>query len=192
MMNYIWFFMIILSYAYSFFAGTTEAVTAGIFSGAEKATETIISLSGMMCLWTGLLEVAEQAGITKKIEHILSPVTKILFPSLPYESEAKSAIVMSMTANLLGLSNAATPLGLAAMDKLKARSITPDTATDDMCMFVVINTAAVTLIPTTLLTLRSSSGSAAPFEIMLPVWICSILSVTGGIVAAKFFARRCP
>lgn len=192
MMNYIWVFMIIFSYIYSFFAGTTEAVTASVFSGAEKATQMVISLLGMMCLWTGLLEVAEQAGITKKIERLLSPVTRILFPTLPDGSEAKSAIVMSMTANLLGLSNAATPLGLAAMNKLEKRSLTPGIATDDMCMFVVINTASITLIPTTLLTLRTAAGSAAPFEIMVPVWICSVLSVASGIIAAKIFARRCP
>ena len=191
-MNYIWVFMIIFSYIYSFFAGTTEAVTASVFSGAEKATQMVLSLLGMMCLWTGLLEVAEQAGITKKIERLLSPVTRILFPALPDGAEAKSAIVMSMTANLLGLSNAATPLGLAAMNKLEKRSLTPGIATDDMCMFVVINTASITLIPTTLLTLRTAAGSAAPFEIMVPVWICSILSVASGIIAAKIFARRCP
>ena len=192
MMNYIWVFMIVFSYIYSFFAGTTEAVTASVFSGASKATEMVISLLGMMCLWTGLLEVAEQAGITKKIERLLSPITKILFPSLPDGSEAKSAIVMSMTANVLGLSNAATPLGLAAMNKLNKQSLTPGIATDDMCMFVVINTASITLIPTTLLTLRTAADSAAPFEIMVPVWICSLLSVASGIIAAKIFARRCP
>ena len=190
MMNYIWVFIIIFSYIYSFFAGTTEMVTASVFSGAEKATQMVISLLGMMCLWTGLLEVAEHAGITKKIERVLAPLTKILFPSLPDGSEAKSAIVMSMTANLLGLSNAATPLGLAAMNKLEKRSLTPGIATDDMCMFVVINTASITLIPTTLLTLRTAAGSSAPFEIMVPVWICSILSVAGGIIAAKIFSRR--
>ena len=192
MMNYIWVFLILFSYIYSFFAVTTEAVTASVFSGADKATQMVISLMGMMCLWTGLLEVAEHAGITKKIERLLSPITRILFPSLPDGSEAKSAIVMSMTANLLGLSNAATPLGLAAMNKLEARSLTPGVATDDMCMFVVINTASITLIPTTLLTLRTAAGSAAPFEIMVPVWICSILSVASGIIAAKLLARRCP
>lgn len=191
MMNYIWVFMIIFSYIYSFFADTTEAVTAAVFAGAEKATEMTISLLGMMCLWTGLLEVAEHAGITKKTERLLSPVIKILFPTLPNGSEIKNAVVMSITANLLGLSNAATPLGIAAMQKLEKRSLTPGIATDDMCMFVVINTASVTLIPTTLLTLRTAAGSAAPFEIMIPVWICSVLSVTSGVVAAKIFARRC-
>jgi len=190
MMNKIWVLMILGSYLYSFFAGTTEAVTQSVFSGAEKATELVLSLVGMMCLWTGLLEVADKAGITKKAEKLLSPVTKLLFPTIPDKSPAKSAIVMSMTANLLGLSNAATPLGLAAMKHLNDRSLTPHVATDEMCMFVVINTASITLIPTTLLTLRTAAGSLAPFEILVPVWICSFLSVSAGILAAKYHARR--
>lgn len=190
MMNYIWVFMILGSYLYSFFAGTTDAVTQSVFLGAEKATEMVLSLVGMMCLWTGLLEVAEKAGITKKVEKLLSPVTRVLFPTIPDKSPAKSAIVMSMTANLLGLSNAATPLGLAAMQHLNERSLSPHVATDEMCMFVVINTASITLIPTTLLTLRTAAGSSAPFEILVPVWICSFLSVSAGILAAKYHARR--
>ena len=190
MMNYIWAAMILGAYAYSFFAGTTQAVTESIFAGAGKATELVFSLLGMMCLWTGLLEVAEKAGITKKTERLLSPITKWLFPSLPDESPAKSAIVMSITANLLGLSNAATPLGLAAMAHLNRRNLTPHAASDEMCMFVVINTASITLIPTTLLTLRTAAGAAAPFEILPPVWLCSLLSVLSGIFAAKYFARR--
>lgn len=190
MMNLIWVALILFSYIFSLFAGTTEAVTAAVFSGSKDAVELVLSLLGMMCLWTGLLEVAEQSGLTKKVERLLSPLTRVLFPSLPDGSEAKSAIVMSMTANLLGLSNAATPLGLAAMEKLSQRNLTPGVASDDMCMFVVINTASITLIPTTLLTLRSAAGSVAPFEIMVPVWICSVLSVASGILAAKIFARR--
>ena len=190
MMNYIWVLMILGSYLYSFFAGTTDAVTQSVFLGAEKATELVLSLVGMMCLWTGLLEVAEKAGITKKTEKLLSPVTKLLFPTIPDNSPAKSAIVMSMTANILGLSNAATPLGIVAMKHLNARNLTPHSATDEMCMFVVINTASITLIPSTLLTLRTAAGSLAPFEILVPVWICSFLSVSAGILAAKYCARR--
>ena len=190
MMNTIWVFLVLFSYIFSFFAGTTEAVTAAVFSGAEKAVELVLSLLGMMCLWTGLLSVAEESGITAKIERLLSPLMRFLFPSLPEGSSARHAIVMSMTANLLGLSNAATPLGLSAMEKLQKQNLSPDTATDHMCMFVVINTASITLIPTTLLTLRSAAGSAEPFSVMVPVWICSFLSVASGIFAAKLCARR--
>ena len=190
MMNAIWVLMILGAFLYSFFAGTIDEVTQSVFLGAEKATEMVLSLVGMMCLWTGLLEVAEKAGITKKVEKLLSPVTKLLFPTIPDHSPAKSAIAMSMTANLLGLSNAATPLGIMAMKHLSDRSLTPYVATDEMCMFVVINSASITLIPTTLLTLRTAAGSVAPFEILVPVWICSLLSVSSGILAAKYYGRR--
>ncbi len=189
-MNAIWVFMIIISYIFSFFAGTTEEVTKSVFSGAESAVDLTISLLGMMCLWTGLLEIAEKSGLTKKIEKVLTPVVNWLFPHIPHGSSAKSAICMSITANLLGLSNAATPLGLSAMKKLEKRNLTPEIASDEMCMFVVINTASITLIPTTLLTIRAAFNSAYPFEIMIPVWIASALSVLSGILCAKFCARR--
>lgn len=190
MMNTIWVFLILGSYIFSFFAGTTEAVTAAVFSGAQKAVELTCSLLGMMCLWTGLLSVAEAAGLTKKAERLLAPVMRFLFPKLAEGSPARQAVVMSITANLLGLSNAATPLGLAAMEKLQAKNLSHDTATDDMCMFVVLNTASITLLPSTLLTLRSAAGSVSPFDIMIPVWICSLLSVGSGVLSAKLFARR--
>lgn len=190
MMNLIFVFCILFSYGFSFFYGTTEAVTAAVFSGAERAVTLVLSLLGMMCLWTGLLEVAQSAGLTKKVERLLSPLTNVLFPSLSDGSAAKSAIVMSMSANLLGLSNAATPLGLVAMEELKKRSLSENAASDEMCMFVVINTAAFSFMPTTLIALRAAAGSAAPFSIMVPVWICSFLSVLSGILAAKAFARR--
>lgn len=190
MMNGIWVGLILFSYIFSFFAGTTEDVTNAIFTGSGSATQLIISILGMLCVWTGLLDVAEKAGITKKVERLLSPVISFLFPALPEKSPARSAISMSMTANLLGISNAATPLGLSAMEHLSERSLTPHVATDEMCMFVVINSASITLLPTTLLTLRQASGSGAPFEVLIPIWICSFLSVSSGIIAAKCYARR--
>lgn len=189
-MNYIWVFMIIISYIFSFFTGTTDAVTKSVFDGCESAVSLVISLLGMMCLWTGLLEIAQNSGLTVKIQKLLSPIIRWLFPTLDETSQAASAISMSITANLLGLSNAATPLGLAAMEKLEKRNLIKDVASDEMCMFVVINTASITLIPTTLLTIRAVFNSSAPFEIMVPVWIASVVSVLSGVLCAKFFARR--
>lgn len=190
MMNMLWVFMILFSYIFSFFAGTTEAVTAALFSGAEKAVTLVISLLGMMCFWTGMLNVAEHAGLTKKAQVLFRPLMRFLFPGLSDRHGAVSAITMSMVANLFGLSNAATPLGIAAMEKLQKENPFPDTATDDMCMFVVINTASITLIPTTLLTLRTLAGSLEPFSILIPVWICSFLSVASGVCTAKISGRK--
>lgn len=189
-MNTLWVFLLLFSYVFSFFAGTTEAVTAALFSGAEKAVTLVISLLGMMCFWTGTLDVAERAGLTEKVQKLLHPLIRFLFPGLSDQYGAKSAVTMSIVANLFGLANAATPLGLAAMEKMQKENPFPDTATDDMCMFVVINTASVTLIPTTLLTLRTTAGSSAPFSILIPVWICSVLSVASGVLAAKICGRR--
>lgn len=189
-MNYIWFFMIVVSYIFSFFAGTTDAVTKSIFDGSEAAVTLVISLLGMMCLWTGMLEIAQESELTQKVQKLLFPVIHWLFPAVCKNSEVAGAISMSMTANLLGLSNAATPLGLAAMEKLEARNFEKDTASDEMCMFVVINTASITLIPTTLLTIRTAFESTAPFEILVPVWIVSVLSLLSGIICAKLCAGR--
>lgn len=189
-MNYIWVFMIVISYVFSFFTGNVDAVTKSVFDGCESAVALVISLLGMMCLWTGLLEIAQESGLTKKIQKLLHPLIRWLFPNVCKNTEIAGAISMSITANLLGLSNAATPLGISAMEKLEAQNSLSDTASDEMCMFVVINTASITLIPTTLLTLRASFNSSAPFEIMVPVWIASVLSVASGIVCAKLCARR--
>lgn len=189
-MNYIWFFMIVVSYIFSFFAGTTDAVTKSIFDGSESAVSLVISLLGMMCLWTGLLEIAQESKLTLKIQKLLFPVIHWLFPAIKKDSEVAGAISMSMTANLLGLSNAATPLGLAAMERLEARNFEKSTASDEMCMFVVINTASITLIPTTLLTIRTTFSSNAPFEILVPVWIVSVMALLSGIICAKLSAGR--
>ena len=189
-MNYIWVFMIIISYTFSFLTGTTEDVTKSVFDGCESAVSLVISLLGMMCLWTGLLEIAERSGLVKKIRNLLSPVISWLFPGIDIKSDVAGEIATSITANMLGLSNAATPLGLSVMKKLEERNLAKDTASDEMCMFVVINTASITLIPTTLLTLRTAFSSSAPLEILIPVWIVSLLTLLTGILCAKVCARR--
>ena len=182
--------MIVVSYIFSFFAGTTDVVTKSVFDGSESAVSLVVSLLGMMCLWTGLLEIAQESGLTKKVQKLLYPVIRWLFPSVCKNSDVAGAISMSMTANLLGLSNAATPLGLSAMEKLEKRNFEKSVASDEMCMFVVINTASITLIPTTLLTIRTAFGSSAPLEILIPVWIVSVISLLSGVICAKLCARR--
>lgn len=189
-MNYIWVFMIVISYIFSFFEGSTADVTKSVFDGCSDAVTLVISLLGMMCLWTGILEVAQMSGLIKKVQKILSPIISWLFPTIDKNSDVAGEISMSISANLLGLSNAATPLGLSVMEKLEKRNLIKDTASDEMCMFVVINTASITLLPTTLLTLRSAFSSKAPFEIIVPVWIVSFISLLSGIICAKLFARR--
>lgn len=189
-MNYIWVFMIVVSYIFSFFSGRTADVTKSVFDGCSDAVTLVISLLGMMCLWTGLLEVAQSSGLIKKVQKILSPIISWLFPTIDKKADVAGDISMSISANLLGLSNAATPLGLSVMEKLEKRNLVKDTASDEMCMFVVINTASITLLPTTLLTLRTAFSSKAPFEVIVPVWIVSFVSLFSGIICAKLCARR--
>jgi len=143
---------------------------------------------GVMCFWSGIMNIAEKSGVTEIIAKILKPVTKILFPKLKDE-KAINAIIMNMTANMLGLSNAATPLGLKAMKELNKYS-DGKTATDEMCMFIVINTASLQIIPATIIAMRQAAGSATPTDIIIPVWLCSICVITVGVVTAKIFSKR--
>ncbi len=190
MMSYVWAGMIVLAYLFALINGRVEAVTQSALDGAKSAVEMTLALLGMMCLWTGLLEIAKRSGLTERLAKLVRPLMRFLFPQLSHNGEAVSAIVMNMTANFLGLSNAATPLGLKAMEELDRVNGRSSRASDAMCMFVVINTASINLIPTTLITLRSAAGSSDPFGIIVPVWICSILSVSVGVAAVKLFSCK--
>ena len=189
MMNYIWAAIMIISIVVSFFTGKFDAVSLAAIEGAGEGVKLVLELCGVMCFWTGIMEIAEKGGIVSALSRVLSPVTRLLFPKIPQKSRAMRAIVMNMTANILGMSNAATPLGLTAMHELQALS-GGTVASDEMCTFVVINTASIQLIPATLIALRASAGSAAPTEIMVPVWITSAAALTVGVTAAKIFEKR--
>lgn len=190
MMNYVWAGMILAAYLFALMNGNVEAVTQGALDGAKSAVEMTLALLGMMCFWTGLLEIAKRSGMTEKLARLARPLMSFLFPQLKRDGTAVSTIVMNMTANFLGLSNAATPLGLKAMEELNRANGGSSRASDAMCMFVVINTASINLIPTTLITLRSAAGSSDPFGIIVPVWISSLLSVTVGVAAVKMFSKK--
>ena len=190
MMNYIWSGIMIVSIVFSFFTGKTDAVALAAIEGAGDGVKLVLELCGIMCFWTGIMEIAEKGGMMSVFSRVLSPVTRLLFPKIPQKSRAMRAIVMNMTANLLGMANAATPLGLCAMQELNRLNGYSKTASDEMCTFVVINTASIQLIPATLIALRAGAGSAAPAEIIVPVWITSAAALTIGVTAAKLFAAR--
>ena len=190
MMNYIWGGMILLSLIISVFTGQVEETAAAAVSGAAEAVETCIALLGIMCLWTGLAKIGEKAGLVRMLAKVLRPLTRLMFPKLDKDAPALGSIVMNMVANLFGMGNAATPLGLKAMQELDVVNRHRQTASNAMCMFVVLNTASIQLIPTTVISLRQTYGSAAPAEILVPVWISSICALTVGITAAKLLERR--
>lgn len=188
MMNYIWGGMIILSLIVSIFTGRVEQTAAAAVSGAGDAVNLTVSLLGIMCLWTGISKIGEDGGLIRLIAKGLRPALRIIFPKLDPNSKGFGAIVMNVVANLLGMGNAATPLGINAVTELWNENEKKSTATDEMCMFVVLNTASLQLIPSTLISLRQNYGSSAPGEVILPIWICEICALTAGIFMAKLLS----
>ena len=187
MMNYIWAGMMLISIIFAMATGRIPDVTSAAFAGASDAITLVISLLGIMCLWTGLMKIAQESGLTRIAGRALSPLTRFLFPNIPTDSPTMEAITMNMTANLLGMANAATPLGLAAMRELKKDCSNSGIASHDMCMFVVINTASLQLVPATIIAMRQSAGSLNPSWVIVPVWICSVCALTVSAISAKFF-----
>lgn len=189
-MNYIWGGIILLSLIVSVFTGRVEQTAAAAVSGAGSAVDLSLSLLGIMCLWTGISKIGEDAGLIRRIAKILTPPIRFVFPRLDPKGKAFGSVVMNIVANLLGMGNAATPLGIKAVGELKRLSPDPGRATDEMCMLVVLNTASLQLIPTTLISLRQSYGAASPGDVIAPIWICEICALVLGIAAAKFLSRR--
>lgn len=189
MLSYVFVFMIVISIVCSFFYSDSQVLSQSMVDGASDAVELIIMMSGMMCLWGGVMEVAKQSGLTGKLSQLCAPFLSKLFPDVKRNSNAFSYICMNFSANLLGLSNAATPLGISAMKELN-RGCKGDTLSDSMIVFVVMNTASLQLLPTTLATLRSIYGSKTPFDITVPVWITSVCALFVGIFIAKILCRK--
>lgn len=189
MMNYIWASIMIISVVCALITGKTSDLSSAVLSGANDAVIFIISILGMMALWTGIMKIAEKSGITDFLAKIFSPLIKFLFPSYPPGSDASKAICMNITANFLGLGNAATPFGIKAMKEMQKHNSTPSIANNEMVMFVVINTASLQLIPTFLCTLRQKHGAENPLDIIVCLWITSLVALTVGIFTAKFFEK---
>ncbi len=189
MMNYIWGAMVIFSFIAALFSGNMQALSDSVVSGGQDAINLVIKFTGMMCLWGGIMKIAEKAEFTKIISDFLSPVFLLLYKNVDKKSETARAMSMNITANLLGLGNAATPLGLEAMRRMQEANPDKDMATDDMIVFVVMNSAAMRLIPTTVATLRTQFGSQSPMEIMPATWLSTLLSLTAGVVTAKVISK---
>jgi spore maturation protein A len=160
-------------------------VTSAALEGAGTAVEIAIGLIGIMALWLGVMKVAQEAGITTLIAKLVRPVTRWLFPKIPEDHPAIGAMIMNIAANMLGLSNAATPLGLKAMEELDSLNPNKGEATDDMCTFLVINTSAITLIPATAIAIRASLGSANPQMIIVPSIIAATCATIVGLTTVK-------
>ena len=171
------------------FAAVQAVTQEGILRYARVAVELAIGLIGIMALWLGLMKIAEQSGLISALARSLKPVMTRLFPDVPPDHPAMGAMVMNISANMLGLGNAATPLGLKAMDELNRLNNKMGTATDAMCTFLVINTSSVQLIPAAVIAIRAASGSANPTEIIGPVILATTVNTTVGIITVKLLAR---
>lgn len=143
-----------------------------------------------MCLWSGIMKIVQKTTLVTKLTSFLKPIMKLLFPDLKKEDNAYKEISMNMVANILGLGNAATPLGLKAMKTMQEDNPKKDTLTNSMAMFIIINTASIQLIPTTVIAIRSSLGSQNPTSIIIPVWIATICAAIAGIVSAKILMKK--
>ena len=190
MLNIIWPAFIIISVIYALGTGNIENVSNGIFDSAKSAVELTITFFGTICLWNGIMEIAKQTTLIQKLTKGLKPFIHFLFPEMKQNKQAEEEISMNVVANLLGLGNAATPLGLKAMQTMQKENMKKDTLTNSMAMFIVINTASLQLIPTNVIAIRSSLGAVAPSGIILQVWVATIVAAIVGITATKILMKR--
>ncbi|MDH6086233.1 nucleoside recognition domain-containing protein [Umezakia ovalisporum] len=189
-LNGIWLFLIVSATVVAAHNGKMSTLTEASFKAADSAVTLAIGLIGAMALWLGIMKVAETAGMMRFIARLIRPLMSRLFPEIPVNHPAMSAMVINMAANALGLGNAATPMGLKAMAELNKLNPHPGTATDAMCLFLAINTSSVTLLPLSVITVRASAGASNPAAIVLPSIIATIISTAIAIIASKLFARR--
>lgn len=189
LVNYIWLLFIVLGILFSIYTGNIEDVTSALFNSADQAVNISIGLISIMSFWLGIMRIIEKSGLINVIKKLLTPVAKFLFPSVPRDHPAMNAILMNMSANLLGMGNAATPFGIKAMENLQELNDKKDTATPSMCTFLAINTSSITLIPTTILGIRAAAGSEDPTEIVGTTLAATMVSFLAAICADKI-ARK--
>lgn len=181
--------LFVLSVGFGMINGTMDAVGASVLSESGRAVELVLSLAGAICLWSGLMRIVQDSGLVLRIAQFLRPFLRLLFAKMHVSAKAMQRIALNVTANLLGLGNAATPFGLSAMRQLAADTPT-DTASDPMILFTVMNTASIQLIPTTAALLRLKHGAADPFDILPAVLVTSFSAAAVSILAVRLFSRK--
>lgn len=189
-MEKVWIFMIIFSFVFAICTGNVQDVVKSLFEATNVAIELCVSIAGVMCMWSGFMNIAEVSGIVQILSKVVTPITRTLFPELPKGSEASGHIVMNITANMLGLGNVATPMGIKAMEKLQELNKTPTRLSKSQLMFVVLNMASIQLIPTTVIAIRANLGSIDPNSIVFPTIVSSLTSVIVGIILVKLVCRK--
>ncbi|MCI5993770.1 MAG: spore maturation protein A [Clostridiales bacterium] len=187
-MSIIWLMLLLLATLTGLLTGSTQAVGAAALSGAQSAVTLVFSMAGAICLWSALAKLMDASGLMQKLTRLLRPALRRLFPDAAADERTMGFLCANLSANLLGLGNAATPMGINAVRRMQAVSGTAE-ATDDMCLLIVMNSASVQLIPSTVAALRASLGAASAFDILPAVWLASSVSVTSGILAARLLRR---
>ena len=191
-MGIFWTLMVTVSLVYGAVSGRLSAVTAAALEGAAAAVELVLVMAGALCLWSGVLELMRRSGMAAGLSRLLRPVLRRLLPQAGRDEETLDALSANVSANLLGLGNAATPMGIRPAGIQAARRMAvgcSGTASDELCRLVVLNTASVQLLPSTVAALRGGLGSAAPLDILPAVWLSSALSVTAGLACARVLSR---
>lgn len=189
MINYIWFFILSFGIIIGLVTGRGEIISKAILVSTNSTVELTIKLLGTMCLWCGVMKIAEKSGLTDKIAKVLKPILRLIFKKEGRNEEALGAIVMNITANMMGLSNAATPFGIKAMENMQKLNNNKDTATNDMALFLVLNGACIQFIPTTVISIRAAAGSNSPGEIILPAILTTGTAALVGVISCKILQK---
>lgn len=186
-MAWIWTGLVTFSLVFGLFSGNIDAVSSAALDGAASAVQLCLSMGGMLCLWSGIMKILEQSGLSRSLAQLFRPLLRRLLPRASSDPETLAAVSANISANLLGLGNAATPLGIRAARQM-ARGC-GGIASNELCFLVVLNTASIQLLPTTVATVRAANGCAAPLDILPAVWFSSVLSVTAGLLMGKLLSR---
>ncbi|MBI5250824.1 MAG: nucleoside recognition protein [Desulfomonile tiedjei] len=189
MLNVIWLVLLVGSVVVSVFTGHLKDIVPAVTESAESAFKMALGFTGVMALWLGIMKIAEESGLVELITRAIAPIMRYLFPEIPRDHPAMGSMAMNMVANMLGLNNAATPLGIRAMKDLDSLNARKDTATDSMCMFLAINTSSLQLVPAGAIALLAAGGSSDPTIIVFPALLATIVSTVTGVLSAKFLSR---
>lgn len=188
-MNVIFILLILISLIFAVYSGRLDETVNAMFSASMRAVEVSISLIGVMALWLGFVKIAQKSGLIELFAKIISPLLRFIFNELPKDSPAFSNIALNISANALGLSNAATPFGIKAMKDLKKESNSKDKASNSMCIFLAMNTSGFQLVPSSVLAILVASGAKNPVEIILPVFLVTMSTFIFAVFLAKMFAK---
>jgi spore maturation protein A len=190
MVNWIWLFFIIVGFLFAAVNGRIDLVTEALFEGAKSGVTVCFGLISILVFWLGIMRIAEQSGLLEKLAIVLRPVVRFLFPDVPKDHPAIGYILSNMSANILGLGNAATPMGIKAMQELQKLNPDPKSATPAMCTLLAINTSSITLIPTTIIAIRMSYGSVNPTEIIGTTLLATIVATIAALMADRWYRSR--